>query len=62
MEDGRSVLLFLALLSPPVFQISVKTVRNEGQGLLLHVYGAHSVVAPAEHPRQQNMLVMTIVL
>lgn len=55
MEDGQSVLLFLALLSPLVLQISVKTVRNEGQGLLLHIYGAHSVVAPAEHPRHSKI-------
>lgn len=33
----------------PVLQISVKSCRNEVQGLSLHVYVAQSVVAPPEH-------------
>jgi len=48
--NGRSGLLFLALLWSLVLQISVKAFGNEEQGLSLRVCAAHSVVAQPERP------------
>ena len=41
---GSALALVLQIL-----RNEVKTLRNEVQGLLLHVYAARSVVAPPEH-------------